>query len=76
MDVIAIKAENQIPHRFVFLGKTRPPIDGVHVRIGRVNLPIEVSIECRGMNAVAPYGDHARRYTESGRGNRIDWTKK
>ena len=52
--VVAVDAENQVPHRLVFLGKSCPPIEGVYSVIGGELLPIEAAIKCRRMNPVAP----------------------
>ena len=53
--VVAINGENQIPHGFILLRKACPPVEGIDVVIGGINLPIDIPIKCRRMNAVAPY---------------------
>ena len=60
MCIVAIDGENQVPHRLVLLGEACPTVEGVDVGVGRIGLPIEISVKRCSVNAIGPYRDDAR----------------
>ena len=59
-----------IIHGLIFLRKAGPRVERVHLVVGGVSLPIDISVEGRRMYAVGPFSRQTRRHPECGPGNR------